>query len=198
MPQGVGGHGLELVSSNGTVIRQLVVPGMNSTSCTPARWWNGGTILTACDTPGNPGGGGTRLWLVPAGGARPTVLTAPPGPAAGDTDAWRLPGGLYTNFYVEHGGGTCERVSVSGGCRPVSVPGLADTADPLVVTAAGSWLLIVAPPTGFASSSGQLLWLDPATRAEQWLFRVPANVNGSSTAIPFFTSEGAACYADCF
>jgi TolB protein len=192
-----GGRGLELVSSNRTVIRQLAVPGMVSTSCDPVRWWNGGTILADCQTPGNPGGGGTRLWLVPADGARPTVLTAP-APGRGDIDAWRLPGGLYTDFYVEHGGGTCAQVSLSGGCRTVSVPGLADNAGPLVVTAAGSWLLIAAPPQGFGSSSGQLLWFDPATHAERWLIRVPVNVYGNSTAIPFFTPEGAACYADCF
>jgi hypothetical protein len=34
-------------------------------------------------------------------------------------------------------------------------------------------------------------------RAEQWLIRIPANVSGNSTAIPFFTPQGAARYADC-
>jgi hypothetical protein len=30
---------------------------------------------------------------------------------------------------------------------------------------------------------------NPATRAEQWLLRAPANVTGASIAIPFYSRE---------
>jgi outer membrane protein assembly factor BamB len=79
----------------------------------------------------------------------------------------------------------------------VSVPGLADNADAQVVTAAGSWLLVVAN-SGYASSSGQLVWFNPATGAERWLTRVPRNVYGDSTAIPFYSLQSAICDGPCF
>lgn len=182
---GGGGRGLELASSSGTLIRQLPVPGMVAKSCSPVRWWNSGTILAECFPPPGPFVTGGQLWLVPASGAPPAALTPPAQPASGDDDAWQLSGGLYVSYHQEHSGGICDQVKSSGGCQPVSVPGLADSADPQALTAIGSWLLVVAPPSGFAPSSGQLLWFDPATHAERWLMRVPANVYGDSAAIPF-------------
>jgi len=180
-----GGRGLELASSSGTLIRQLPVPGMVAKSCSPVRWWNGGTILAECFPPPGPDLTGGQLWLVPVSGARPAALTPPTQPASGDSDAWQLSGGLYVSYNREHGGGICEQVKLSGGCQAVSVPGLADSADPEAQTATGPWLLIVAPVSGFASSSGQLLWFDPATHAERWLNQVPAGVYGDSAAVPF-------------
>jgi hypothetical protein len=192
-----GRDGLQLVSSDGVVLRQLPVPGMDSSSCNAVRWWNGSTILAVCYPPAAPGYldsiGGAELWLVPVSGARSTVLTGAAAPNEGDTDAWQLDGGLYLNYFWEHGR-DIKKTHCSN-CGLVSVPGLADNADPQVLTAAGSRLLVVAN-SSYASSSGQLLWFDPATRTEQWLTRVPANVQASSTAISF-RSETVACAGLC-
>jgi hypothetical protein len=38
-------------------------------------------------------------------------------------------------------------------------------------------------------SDPHLLWFNPATRAEQWLIRAPANEIGVTVAIPFYSRE---------
>ena len=59
--------------------------------------------------------------------------------------------------------------------------------DNRVLTALGSRLLIQAPTS--CTGSVSLVWFDPATRAEQWLIRAPANVTGAAIAIPFYSRE---------
>ena len=51
-------RGLQLVSNGGGVIRALHASGTN---CSPARWWDTGTILASCAS----ASGRPRLWLVP-------------------------------------------------------------------------------------------------------------------------------------
>ena len=84
-------HGLKLVSNGGALIRQLTIPRTSTDSCSPARWWNSGTVLASCVPPGS---GIAQLWLVPISAARPTVLTPPRSASSrdlGDLDAWQLP-----------------------------------------------------------------------------------------------------------
>jgi hypothetical protein len=179
------GNGLKLVSNGGALIRNLPVHGTSANSCNPVRWWDSGTILASCIPPAS---GIPRLWLVPASGARPTALTPPRRASSGDLgdlDAWQLPSGLYLQA-----AGPCAvlqifRQSRDGSITLVTVPGT--TGDNRVLTALGSRLLIQAPAS--CTGSVSLLWFNPATRAEQWLLRAPANVTGASIAIPFYSRE---------
>ncbi len=90
-------RGLELVSNAGGVVRNLPVPGINE-GCNPVRWWTPDTVLATCSVNNEPG---TRLWLVPAGGAKPTALTPvrKSGFDLGDFNAWQLSSGLYLDGY---------------------------------------------------------------------------------------------------
>ena len=44
-------HGLKLVSNDGTLIRNLPVPGTTANTCNPVRWWTAATALASCDPP---------------------------------------------------------------------------------------------------------------------------------------------------
>ncbi len=61
------------------------------------------------------------------------------------------------------------------------------TGDNHVLTALGSRLLIQAPTS--CTGSVSLLWFDPGTRAEQWVFRTPSTAAGILAAIPFYSRE---------
>ena len=155
--------GLLLVSNAGGVLRKLPVPGAGAkTTCEPVRWWNATTVLASCG----------RLWLVPAGGARPSALTPVRDPAKpphdyGDLDAWRLPSGLYLQSAGACGTLELNRQAANGSITGVTVPGM--TNSPVVVTASGARLLV--GQLGCDGSGGQLAWFNPATGAEQWLFK---------------------------
>jgi hypothetical protein len=189
-PSGAGfltgaSYGLRLASNGGALIRKLPVPGTSSGTCNPIRWWNSGTVLAACPPPGTAA---PQLWLVPVNGARPTALTPPRSFSSGDlgdVDAWQLASGLYVQA-----AGPCAVLQIfkqaaNGSITLVKVPNT--NGDNRVLTATGSRLLIQAP-TG-CTGSVSLLWFDPATHAEQWLVRAPANVAGVEFAIPFYGRE---------
>ena len=189
-PSGAGfltgaSYGLRLASNGGALIRKLPVPGTSSGTCNPIRWWNSGTVLAACPPPGTAA---PQLWLVPVSGARPTALTPPRSFSSGDLgdlDAWQLASGLYVQA-----AGPCAvlqifRQAANGSITLVRVPNT--EGDNRVLTATGSRLLIQAPTS--CTGSVSLLWFDPATHAEQWLVRAPANVNGVEVAIPFYSRE---------
>ena len=178
-------HGLKLVSNEGTPIRTLPVPGTTTSSCTPVRWWTASTVLASCEQPHSDG---PQLWLVPVGGARPQALTPPRKVSSGDLgdlDAWTLPSGLYLQA-----AGPCAVLQIfkqarSGSITLVKVPHTNGDND--VLTALGARLLIQAPTSCIGSNS--LLWFNPATHAEQWLIRAPANQIGVTVAIPFYSRE---------
>jgi len=163
-------NGLLLVSNAGGVIRKLPVPGTDTRiGCIPVRWWNTSTILASC-LPANTDT--ERLWLVPVSGARPSALTPLRNPAKvpndyGDIDAWRLPSGLYLQSLGACGTLELNKQAGNGSITRVTVPGMSDS--PVVVTAAGARLLV--EQLGCDGVGGQLAWYNPATKAEQWLFK---------------------------
>jgi hypothetical protein len=167
--------GLQLISNAGGVLRHLPMPGAPAkTTCDPVRWWNATTILAGCQ--------GLGLWLVPSGGAAPTRLT-PPRVASfddGDIDAWQLPSGLYLQSLGACGALELNKQASDGSVSAVNVPGLIHT--PVVVTAAGARLLVEAHD---CHGGDQLVWYDPGTGAEQWIFRA----GGGQTAIPYNDPE---------
>ena len=173
--------GLQLVSNTGRVIRKLPVPAADPrVGCSPARWWNGTTILAECTPKGSYA---DQLWLVPANGARPTALTPvrKSGPDLGDLDAWSLPSGLYLQSAGACGTLELNRQAKNGSVAPVPVPGLPARASVAVVTALGPQLLI----HGLGCTvSGQLAWFNPATKAEKWLFKA-----GAEAVVPYYSTE---------
>jgi TolB protein len=173
-----GSIGLRLVSNSGKLLRYLTVTA--ATGCDPVRWWTASTVLATCTTTAGSSSY-EHLYLVPATGARPTQLT--PFRASsydlGDFDAWQLPSGLYLQSFGACGTLEVNRQAEGGSITPVPVPG---TSSPSyqVVTAAGPRLLI---ETLGCTGAGQLLWLNPATRAETWLF-----TRGAAEVVPFADS----------
>jgi TolB protein len=156
--------GLQLVSNAGGVLRNLPVPGVTAkSSCGPVRWWDATTILAGCQ--------GLGLWLVPSGGAKPTELT-PVRKASfdyGDIDAWQLPSGLYLQSLGACGALELNKQASDGSVTAVAVPGLMHT--PVVVTASGPRLLIKAHD---CQGGDELVWYNPGTGAEQWIFTAGA------------------------
>jgi hypothetical protein len=180
-----GSKGVRLVNNASGAVKNLNVPGTDPrVGCTPVRWWNSGTILADCE--GTNGAYISRLWLVPASGARPTALTPQrkPGYDLGDLDAWRLSSGLYLQSAGACGTLEINKQAANGSITPVTVPGTFNTHN-AIVTADGPRLLI--DPTDACLGGAGLLWYNPGTHAEQWLFRYTAHT--SMTAVPFNSIE---------
>jgi hypothetical protein len=159
-------NGLLVVSNAGGVPKKLPVPGVETVlGCTPARWWNASTILATCDMKNSAA---PQLWLVPANGAKPRALTPvrTTGEDLGDIDAWQLSSGLYLQSLGPCGTYEINKQAKNGSVTMVNVPGTINS--PVAVTATSSRLLI---QTLGCAGGGQLVWFNPATRAEQWLFK---------------------------
>jgi hypothetical protein len=182
-----GSNGVRLVSNAGGLIRNLNVPGtVPAIGCTPVRWWSASTILADCSAKPNfeP-----RLWLVPSSGAKPAALTpqrSSKGPDLGDIDGWRLTSGLYLQSLGACGTLEINKQAANGSVTAVNVPGTPNTHNE-IVTASASRLLIDTQ-NGCMPAAG-LLWFNPATRAEQWLFKYSAHA--FLIAVPFNNIENA-------
>jgi hypothetical protein len=171
--------GLRLVASSGKLLKNLTVAG--TAGCGPVRWWTSSTVLASCSTKSG-GSEYTHLYLVPANGARPTELTPIRKSSydLGDMDAWRLPSGLYLQSQGACGTLEINKQAASGSIAPVTVPGTS-AASYAVITADGPRLLV---ETEGCHGGGQLLWLNPATHAETWLFK-----SGTVQVVPFADSQ---------
>ncbi len=181
---------LELVSNDGNLIRKLApVPGTEADSCGPVRWWDSRTVLASCSPKGSSL---TQLWLVPAGGGRPTALTprrsdktARTTGDLGDLDAWSLSSGLYLQSAGPCGVLQIFRQARNGSISLVKVPHT--QGDNHVLTALGARLLVQAPTD--CTGSNSLLWFNPGTHAEQWLIRAPSTSIGVMKAVPFYSRQ---------
>jgi TolB protein len=175
------GTGLLLVSNAGRVVRKLPVAAADPRiGCGAVRWWNPGTILAEC-TP--KGGDAAQLWLVPANGARPKALTPvrESGMDLGDLDAWALPSGLYLQSAGACGLLELNKQATNGSVAPVPLPGLPAGTSVAVVTALGPQLLLHGRG---CTLGGQLVWFNPATKAEKWLFKT-----GAEAVVPCYSTE---------
>jgi hypothetical protein len=76
----------------------------------------------------------------------------------------------------------------NGSLSLVKVPGTLNV-NTRVVTALGSRLLIDAL-TG-CPGSNSLLWFNPGTRAEQWLFKAPAKALGVLAVAAYYSNQNA-------
>jgi hypothetical protein len=175
------GTGLLLVSNTGKVIRKLPVPAADPRiGCGAVRWWNPGTVLAEC-TP--KGGDAAQLWLVPANGAKPKALTPvrKSGPDLGDLDAWPLASGLYLQSAGACGLLELNKQAKNGSVAPVQVPGFPAGTSLAVVTGLGPQLLLQGRG---CTLGGQLVWFNPATKAEKWLFKT-----GAEAVVPYYSTE---------
>jgi len=172
-----GSAALRVVSNLGGVTGELPLPVSRGASCAPVRWWRDGVVLAGCSGPGTAG---PRLWLVPASGARPTALTpqrGQNGPDYGDVNGWQLPGdALYLQALASCGPPFIARANPDGTVTPLLIPGV-------VVAQAGQRLLTEQAAGCLGSTS--LLWYNPVTHAEQWVFRTPATDPGVISATAF-------------
>ncbi len=101
----------------------------------------------------------TRLWLVPASGAKPQPLTAQYGKKygkksidPGDIDAWRAGGSLYLNALGR--GEEIFRQSAHGSLTAIPVPNMPES--DFIFASHGSRLLVVA--FGLCTEHASLLW----------------------------------------
>ena len=175
-------NGVQLVSNAGGVLKKLPVRGADTRfGCFPVRWWTKSTLLAEC-TPKT--GFEPQLWLVPASGARPVALTPvrKTGFDLGDIGAWRLSSGLYLQSLGACGTLEINKQAKNGSVARVTVPGAADS--PVVITANASRLLVW--QRGCEGSGGQLVWFNPATKAEKWLTKT-----GSRQVVAFNSTENA-------
>jgi hypothetical protein len=172
-----GSAALSLVSNLGGVTGVLPLPVSAGASCAPVRWWQDGVVLAECSGPGTAG---PRLWLVPVSGARPTALTpqrGQDGPDYGDINGWQFSGGaLYLQALASCGPPFIARANQNGTVTPLLIPGV-------VVAQAGQWLLTEQADGCLGSTS--LLWYNPVTHAERWVFRTPAADSGVISAAAF-------------
>jgi hypothetical protein len=171
-------NGLELVSNGGGVIRKLPVPG--AAGCNAVRWWSPSKVLASC---GVTTGTGTRMWLIPASGARPTALTPvrTSGFDLGDFNAWQLSSGLYVDGFGACGTLVIGRQPAHGKEQQVNVPG-ADSS--LVVNATRSRLMV--ERINACSPGISLVWFNPATRAMKVAIGVGRHQMGVQQVVPFF------------
>jgi hypothetical protein len=171
-----GSASLSLVSRHGGVRGVLSLPVPRGASCAPVRWWQDDVVLAECS---GPGIAGPRLWLVPTSGAQPTALTpqrGQNGPDYGDINGWQLPGGLYVQALASCGPPFIARAQSNGTVTPLLIPGV-------VVAQDGPWLLTEQENGCLGSTS--LLWFNPVTHAERWVFRTPAADLGVISAAAF-------------
>jgi hypothetical protein len=184
-----GTSGLRLVSNAGGVVRKLPVPGVDTqVGCTPMRWWNSGTVLASCYSASSEYGT-TRLWLVPVDGAKPTALTPERDQSRndyGDTGAWRLNSGLYLQSYGGCATFELNKQAANGSITKANVPGTPNL-NTRVLTSRANSLLIAA--SGDCDASGNsLLWFNPGTRTEQWLFSAPAKAIGVLAVAAYYSN----------
>jgi hypothetical protein len=99
----------------------------------------------------------------------------------GDLDAWPLPSGLYLQSAGACGTLELNKQAKNGSVAPVKVPGFPAGASVAVVTAFGPQLLV----HGLGCAlGGQLVWFNPATKAEKWLFKT-----GAEAVVPYYSTE---------
>jgi hypothetical protein len=183
------GTGLKLIGNSGRTLRALRVPRQDS--CSPTRWWNSGTVLASCVSPGSAS---PRLWLVPVSGARPSALTPQRSIRSGDygdLGAWQLPGGLYLQAAGACGTLQIFRQAANGSITRITPPHTTGNNN-VIVTTSGSRMLVHAE-TGCPGSMS-LLWYDPRTHAEQWLMKAPASQRGVVAVVPYYGRQNAPVY----
>ena len=126
---------------------------------------------------------------MPASGAKPKALTpqrSAKGPDLGDFGAWRLTSGLYLQSQGACGTIEINKQAANGSVTEVKVAGTPNTHNE-IVTADGPRLLINRQKA--AQGGGGLLWFNPGTHAEQWLFKPSAHA--SLNVVPFNSLENA-------
>lgn len=173
-------HGIWMVSNNGGIRRRLHIPGAGA-GCMPSRWWNSRTILAYCKATRKSR---SRLWLVPAHGAKPRPLTAQYGKNSidpGDFGAWPARGSIYLNSQARSGRQLIFRRSAGRPLTAVPVPHVPK--GDAIVAAHGSRLLILA--FDVCGSHSSLLWLNPVTGKEQLLINTRPALAGVLGEVPF-------------
>jgi TolB protein len=169
--------GFSVMGNDGIFSETVSIEGQKA--CSPLRWWDGNratTVLMRCTA---TDGSGTRLWLVPLGGAKPTALT---GPDFGAADAWQLPAGTFVQALGPCGITHLAKLNADGSTSRVTVPDVgADSVD--VVGVKGDDLHLVANEGCGGGES--LVGYDTAAGATTTLLGPPLNGGRVIDAVPY-------------
>jgi len=176
--------GFSVMGNDGIFSETVSIEGQ--TACSPLRWWDGNrstTVLMRCT---GTHGSGTRLWLVPLGGAKPTALTAPndgqKGPDFGDADAWQLPAGTFVQALGPCGITYLAKLNSDGSTSPMTVPDV--QADSMYVVGVKGDDLHLRANEGCGGGES-LIAYDTAAGATTTLLGPPVNGGGVIDAVPY-------------
>ncbi len=172
--------GLVLLSNAGGVIRHLRSPAL----CGAVRWWNSSTILASCAAPES---NASRMWLIPASGAKGTALTplrSSRGPDLGDNNLYQLSSGTYLSALGRHcGNRILVRQEPHGKVKTYVVPGAPDAT---IVTATGRRLLLQEDPGCSSPFPATLAWYDPVSGRQTVVVPVSRKDIGVIAAVPYY------------
>lgn len=173
---------LVLLSNAGGVIRHLNSPAL----CGAVRWWNSATILASCAPHDSAA---SRMWLIPASGAKGTPLTPQrrdSGPDQGDNNLYQLPSGTYLSAIGPHcGDSIVVRQKPHGKVRTYVIPGARDAT---IVAATATRLLLQEDPDPHCTSPfpATLAWYDPVSRKQTVVIPVSRTEVGVLAVVPYY------------
>lgn len=173
---------LILLSNAGGVIRYLFSPA----NCDPVRWWDNRTVLATC---GNPGTDSSRMWLIPASGAKGTALTptrSGRGPDKSDNNLYRLSSGTYLSARGPHcGNGIVVRQGPRGTVKAYVIPRAPDV---VIVSATTRRLLLQDQdnPGCSPSTPATLIWFNPVSGRQAVVVPVSGNDIGVLAVVPYY------------
>lgn len=176
--------GFSVMGNDGIFSETVSIEGQKA--CSPLHWWDGNrstTVLMRCT---GTDGSGTRLWLVPLGGAKPTALTAPndgqKGPDFGDADAWQLPAGTFVQALGQCGFTYLAKLNADGSTSRVTVPDV--QADSVYVVGVKGDELHLRANEGCGGGES-LVAYDTTAGATTTLLGPPVNGGGVIDAVPY-------------
>jgi hypothetical protein len=175
--------GLALMGNDGTLGKELPIPGHLST-CSPVRWWSSTVVLARCRDAVRYSSAG-QLWRVPIDGTAPTALTAvnsgqgdDPGFRGdyGDTAAWELPSGTFLQSMGACGTMFVSRLTPDGHTTRVKIPGFSSSVR--VSGVSGDKLILI----GKAGCGGGTSMVAYAPATNTYTTLLGPTINGGSVA----------------
>ena len=173
--------GMSLVSNGGSVIRQLVTPGLGS--CSPVEWWQPWVVLASCNGPT----GAEQYWLVPISGTKPMLF----GPVGGTFYLWKVDGAVYSETALGQKVEGCVSIVrfAHGAWSRATVPG--DTSGyAMIVGAFGDQLELEWGNTACGQDTtgvgeSLLIWSSPSTHKSTVVLGGPATGGLVTSTLPY-------------
>jgi hypothetical protein len=172
-------HGMVVVGFDGSVVRQLSVPGPRS-NCIPLRLWTSKVILAGCTDFNLPSATvyrGPQLWQVPLDGGAPTALTPDTGDDMGYWNGFQLPNGTFLESVPGCGAhGFLFRITPDMKTTQLTIPGV-DRDRVVALIGVTEDNLLIKTSMGCGSSAQSLLAYNPAANTSTVLSGPPGSVD---------------------